>query len=183
MEISSSTTIQRAASREQYLSEVPVTPLGRPKKVEKVKKELFLSADCSGLQEDLGLSNSKTEVLLRDIRFGVSFTFITEKNSFAKIQQNNHQLGSFFELRKLVYRREDKDTKIAKNVELPIIVYSQLPALIETILQKQQRDRQSVWIKLSIDGGGGFLKFSLSIFGINDPCSKSIVDCRRSFLS
>ena len=108
------------------------------------KKGTFLSTDCSGLQEDLGLSNSKTEVLLRDIKFGVSFTFITEKNSFAKIQQNNHQLGSFFELRKLVYRCEDKDTKIAKNVELPIVVYSQLPALIETILQKQQRDRQSV---------------------------------------
>ena len=38
MEISSPTIIQRAAFHEQYLSEIPVTPLGQPEKVEEVKK-------------------------------------------------------------------------------------------------------------------------------------------------
>ena len=90
MEISSPTTIQCAASCEQCLSEVTVTQLGWPKKVEDVEKEPFSSADWSGLQQDLGLSNSKTNVLLRDIRLVSGSHFITEKNSFAKIQQNYH---------------------------------------------------------------------------------------------
>ena len=109
-------------------------------------------------------------------------SFIIENNSFAKIQENNHQLDNFFELRKLVYRREDKDTKTAKNVELPPIVSSQLAALIETILQKWQSNRNSVLIKLIIDGGGGFLKLSLFIFDINDPCSKSSSGLSTKFL-
>ena len=101
IEISSSTTIQRAASREQYLSEVPVTPLGRPKKVEKVKKELFLSAECSGSQEDLGLSNSKAKVLLRDIRFGVSFTFYHWKEFFCKNSAKQSSTRQLFWIAKI----------------------------------------------------------------------------------
>ena len=70
--------------------------------------------------------------------------FMTEKNYFSKIQQNNHQLEKCFELRKLVYLREDKDTKITKNIEPQAIVRSQILVLIETILQKRQRDGPSV---------------------------------------
>ena len=80
-----------------------------------MKKELFSTADCFGLQQDLGLSNSQTKVLLRDIRLATGSRFIIEKNSSVTIQEKNNQLHNFFELRKLFYRREDKDTKIVKN--------------------------------------------------------------------
>ena len=80
-----------------------------------MKKELFSTADCFGLQQDLGLSNSQTKVLLRDIRLATGSRFIIEKNSSVTIQEKNHQLNNFFELRKLFYRREDKETKIASN--------------------------------------------------------------------
>ena len=79
MGISSPITIQHAASCEQYLSEVPVTLLGRPKKVEEVKKELCSSADCSGLQQNQRLSNSKTKVLLCKIRLVSGSCFIIER--------------------------------------------------------------------------------------------------------
>ena len=72
--------------------------------------------------------------------------------------------------------------KLQKNVELLTIVCSQLPALIVTILQKWQRDRQSVLIKLSIDQGGGFLKLCLSIFNITDPCLNSSSGLSKKFL-
>ena len=130
MGISSPITIQHAASCEQYLSEVPVTLLGRPKKVEEVKKELCSSADCSGLQQNQRLSNSKTKVLLCKIRL-VQGHVLSLKEFFAEIQQNNHQLNNLFELQKfglllrrqdnlfelqnLVHCCEDKDTKTAKN--------------------------------------------------------------------
>ena len=115
MEISSPTTLQHVASHDWDIAEVRVTPFGRPKKVEEVKKELFSTADCFGLQQDLGLSNSQTKVLLRDIRLATGSRFIIEKNSSVTIQEKNHQLDNFFELRKLFYRREDKGTKIASN--------------------------------------------------------------------
>ena len=134
MEISSPTTLQRAALHDWDIAEVPITPFGRPQKVEEVKKELFSTADCSGLQKDLGLSNSQTKILLRDIRLGTGSRFIIEKNSFVTIQEKNHQLDSCFELRKLIYHREDKETKIVKHTELPTIVCSNLPALIDIIL-------------------------------------------------
>ena len=147
-----------------------------------MKKELFSTADCSGLQKDLGLSNSQTKILLRDIRLGTGSRFIIEKNSFVTIQEKNHQLDSCFELRKLIYHREDKETKIVKHTELPTIVCSNLPALIDIILQKRQRDKNSVLIRISIDDGAGFLKLCLSIFDINDPYSKSNSALSKKFL-
>ena len=83
---------------------------------------------------------------------------IIENNLFENIQQSNHQLDNFFELRKSVCGPEDKDTKLARNVELLKIMRSQLSALTETILQKQKRGRPSLLMKVSIDSGGGLLK-------------------------
>ena len=42
--------------------------------------------------------------------------------------------------------------------------------------------QKSVLIKLSISEGGGFLKLCLSIFNINDPCSKSSTGLSKRFL-
>ena len=141
------------ASRCQYSRRFTVANL----KVEEVKKKLFSSSVFSDLQQGLGLSNSKTKVLLSNIRLVSGSRFITEKNSFAKIHQDNHQLDKFFQLQKLVYCREDKDTKIIKNIEIPTIVYSQLPSLIKRILQKRQSERKSLFLNLRIDGDGGFV--------------------------
>ena len=47
------------------------------------------------------------------------------------IQEKNHELDNFFEMCKLVYRQEEKDTKIVKNTAFPTIVCSDLPGLIE----------------------------------------------------
>ena len=134
MEISRPTTLQRAPSRDRDIAEVPVTPFWLPKKVEEVKKELFSNVDHSGLQQDLGLSNSQKKILLRDIRLATGSCFIIEKNFFVTIQEKNHELHNFFELLKLIYHREDNDTKIVKHIELPTIVCSSLPALLGIIL-------------------------------------------------
>ena len=66
VQISSPFTLKRAASRDQQNS--AITPLNQPKKNREVKKMLFSSADCSGMQEDLGISISQTKILLRNIR-------------------------------------------------------------------------------------------------------------------
>ena len=114
--------------RDQKTSDCPVTPLGRPKKKEEeVKKALFSSADCAGMQQDSGLSNSQTKILLCDIRLATGSQKVIQKNAFMMIQEKNHQLDTFFELRKLMYRLEEKETKIIENMEFPTIVCSDLP--------------------------------------------------------
>ena len=128
--ISSPSTLQHAASRDRKTSDCPVTPLDQPKKKKKeeeVKKDLFSSADCPGMQQDLGLSNSKTKILLRDIRLATESQKGIEKNDFMMMQQNNHQLDTFFELSKLGHRLKEKETKIIKNLEYPTKVCSNLP--------------------------------------------------------
>ena len=49
------------------------------------------------------------------------------------IQEKNHQLDTFFELSKLMYCLEEKETKIIKNMEFPTVVCSDLPGLINKV--------------------------------------------------
>ena len=137
--------LQRAASHDQQNY-----PLGRPKKIEEVKKILFSSADCAGIQQGLGISNSQTKILLRDIRLTSGSRNIIEKNALVKIQEKNQQLDSFFKLNKLVYRVEEKETKLTKNMEFPTIVCSDLPELIYMVLEKRERKRDSVLMVLMV---------------------------------
>ena len=147
-----------------------------------VKKELFSTLDCAGFQQDLGLSSTLTKTLLYDLILARGLRTVVEKNSFKTIQQRNHQLDKFFELRQLVYKREDKN-KITKNVEVPTVVCSNLSDLIEKVMQERQRkDGDSILIKISIDGGGGFLKFGTSIFDIDDPSPKVYSGMANKFL-
>ena len=93
-----------------------------------MKKALFSSADCTGMQQHLGLSNSQTKILLRDIRLASGSGKVIERNAFMMIQEKkNHQLDSFFESSKLLYRLKQKETKIIKNMEFSTIVCSDLP--------------------------------------------------------
>ena len=50
-----------------------------------MKKALFSSADSAGMQQDLGLSNSQTKILLRDVRLATGSQKLIEKNAFMMI--------------------------------------------------------------------------------------------------
>ena len=103
-----------------------------------MKKALFSSADSAGMQQDLGLSNSQTKILLRDVRLAIGSQKLIEKNAFMMIQEKNH-LDTLFELSKLVYRLKEKETKIIKNMEFPTIVCFDLQGLIIKVIEKHPR--------------------------------------------
>ena len=67
-------------------------------------------------------------------------------------------------------------------MEFPTIVCSDLPGLINKVIEKRQRERDSVLIKISIDGGGGFLKIYASVFDIDDPIPKMSGVLSKKFL-
>ena len=98
------------------------------------------------------------------------------------IHKKNHQPDTFFELSKLVYCLEEKETKVIKNMEYPTIVCSDLPRLINKVIEKRQREKDFVLIKISIDGGGGFLKICASVFDLDDPIPKMSGALSKKFL-
>ena len=127
--------------------------------------------------------NKATKVFRRDIRISTGSMKSIESRTREKIDAANHQLDEFFEMRKLVYRIEDKETKVERNIEQPTIVCSNLSSLIDEILSKRKRvDDESILIKISIDAGGGFLKICLSIFDIHDPLPKADHAMSKRFL-
>ena len=69
----------------------------------------------------------------------------------------------------MTYRIEEKETKVIKQLDFQTILCSDLQGIIDLVLEKRERERDSVLMKISIDGGGRFLKICLSIFEIEDP--------------
>ena len=67
-------------------------------------------------------------------------------------------------------------------MEFPTIVCYDLPGLINKVIEKRQRERYSVLIKVSIDGGGKFSKIWASVFDIDDPISKMSSALPKMFL-
>ena len=182
IKMASPTSIKRAALHNEKDINLQITPLGPPTKVKKVTKELFSAESCAEFQQDLDLSNSKTKVLLQGMRAESGYRKVIEKYAYKKIVEKSHRLDEYFEMRNLIYRFEDKEKKVSKNIETPTVVCSNLPGLIEKVLHERQREKESVLIKISIDGGGGFLKICTSVFNINDPTPKVGGNLRKKFL-
>ena len=67
-------------------------------------------------------------------------------------------------------------------MEFPTIVCFDLLGLIDMVLEKRERERDSVLIKISVDGGGGFLKICASIFEIDDPTPRVSGALSKKFL-
>ena len=173
--VKSPISLERLASRTiKKSSDSTLSTLGSKKmRVENTdsntKRVLFSKEDVIGMQQDLQLSNKGTKILSRDIRIVTGSRKSVESDIRKKLHDVYHQLDEFFELRQLVYRFEDKDSKLIKHHEQPTVVCTDLPGLISKIIETRQIEENKSLIKISIDGGGGFLKVCLSIFDIDNP--------------
>ena len=73
----------------------------------------------------------------------------------------------------MYYVRVDKDTKVIEHFKQVTVIWSDLPRLVDLVLKKRSlEDFNSLLIKIGIDEGGGFLKFCMSLFDINNLVSK-----------
>ena len=76
----------------------------------------------------------------------------------------------------------DKDTKVTENFEQATVVCNDIPRLVDLVLKKRSLENcHSPLIKISIDGGGGFLKFCMSIFDIDNLVSKNKTGLSKKF--
>ena len=71
------------------------------------------------MQQDLQLSNKQVKILAHGIRTATGSRKAVETGMTEKLFAKNHHLDDFFEVRKLVYRREihgeDKEKRIEEN--------------------------------------------------------------------
>ena len=184
--VQSPTTLQRVASR--VIKDAAGTPLAtlgpNEKKCEKatVRKEIFTSEHLFGMQQDLNLSNKQTIVLAQDLRLATGSKTAVEKGFQENIVIHSHVLDDLFEELKISYLRLDKDTKVRENFEQATVVCNDIPRLVDLVLEKRSLENcHSPLIKISIDGGGGFLKFCMSIFDIDNLVSKNKTGLSKKF--
>ena len=84
-------------------------------------KVLFKKEDIIGISQDLQPSNTATKNLSHDIRVVTGNRKSIESHTGNEINEINHQLDDFFEIRLLTYHIEDKKTKLSKNFKQPAV--------------------------------------------------------------
>ena len=76
----------------------------------------------------------------------------------------------------------DEDIKVREYFKQATVICNDLPRLVDLELKKRSlEDCNSLLIKIGIDGGGGFLKFCMSIFDINNLVSKNESSLSKKF--
>ena len=173
VDIASPSSLARAASRVDHVEESG-NPLGRPKNSEEVRKELFTANDIYGIGKDLQLSSLGMKTLAQDIGVATGSRKIIEKDVMTIIQQKNHQVDEYFEIKSLMFRNKDKVTKIEQNFKQETIICNDVSKFVDEILERRDREWvDSLLLRIGIDGG--VFKVCLSIFDKDDPfpCIKS----------
>ena len=136
------------------------------------KKQLFSADDFSIMQRDLQLSSRKSHALARDIRAAVGSRKAVESGLKEKLTEKNHVLDEFFEHRMLDYRVKVTKTK-EELISQHTIVCNDLPGLIDRVIEHRNLTDDDM-IRVSLDGGGGFIKVILSVFKLEQEKNQCI---------
>ena len=176
--VSTPTTLQRVASRiVKRHSDTPLATLGPNKRriIETPRKHepIFNSEQVLGMQTDLGLSNTQTRILAQDLRMATGSRKAIERGFSKEVTENSHKLDEYFEEIKINYTRVDKQTKVSENFEQVTVVCKDLSKLVDLVVEERSlQDAKSLLVKIGMDGGGGFLKFCLGVFDIDNLVSR-----------
>ena len=176
--LESPTTLQRVTARVlKRQSDTPLATLGPNKKKvceSSIAKPQFESDQLLGIQTDLGLSNSQTRILAQDIRLVTGSRKSIQTGFSKEVTKNSHRLDEYFQQIKIRYEKVNKETKVTEEFEQVTIVCSDLPNLVDVILKERSlEDCKSLLVKIGLDGGGGFLKFCLGVFDIENLVCKT----------
>ena len=119
------------------------------------------SDDMSVIQQDLNLSTRETLTLASDIRKASNSRRIIEPGLKEKLFDKYHSLDDFFMLcsNATFFLSPSSQEKITK----PVVYCNDLTALIAHVKCQRGLD-DDCFVRIGIDGGGGFIKVCVSIF-------------------
>ena len=173
------TTSQRVASRIIKDSKTPNTStpvlatLGpNPRRIFSSPNEsgqgCLISADqMEDLQVDLSLTNNQTLLAAEHIRVATGKRKAIEPGFQSKMRVKNRRLSDYFESKKCVFRYVSKKEKIDYNFEEHVVVCKDINELMDLIIEERKLKDDEILVRIGMDGGGGFMKFVVSIFELN----------------
>lgn len=126
-------------------------------------QENIITADkVNKIAINCGLSTNKTVELTKCMRSALNNRKLFEPNLKEKLRSINHELDSFYDVKKCSFVRSQSST--TKVEEQPVVFCNNLDKLIEIVTNKRNsEENKNTMLKFTIDGGGGFLKICLSI--------------------
>lgn len=136
-------------------------------KPEQNQKPTVLSAEnVSKIQVDMNLTMNQTRKLATHIRSANQSRHSIEPNLQRKLMAKSHQLDEHFTVTTVDFTENDKSTASGYIAKPAHTVYCHdLTSFIDAVME--YRDLTEAEIKISVDGGGGFLKVCLSVMEKN----------------
>ena len=139
-------------------------------------KNLLSAKDLSVIQNDLSLSNTQTLKLAGHIRYATACRNSVEPNLKQKLLQLHHRLdGNFTVLSDNFLIRESEKGNIMESRQM--ICCNDVTSLIYVIEQFRQKSYNQA--KIGLDGGGGFLKVSLTLMSLESETESACITKRR----
>ena len=160
-----------------------------------LRKALYSADDMCIIRKDLNLSARQTLALAQNLRNRATdckTRDVIEPSLKKKLFEKGHEIDGYFELDSLRFLRHvEKDQgkalekeapsnskknekiknkkvpKIAENYDEHVIVTKNLSQFIDDIILRRNLSKESVLVRVGLDGGGGFFKVCLSIFDLN----------------
>ncbi|XP_065087034.1 uncharacterized protein LOC135708811 [Ochlerotatus camptorhynchus] len=135
------------------------------------ERKRMRTEDMFKVKTENNLSMRKTLRIMKSLkRGGVSF----ETGLKGKLSKLNSQLGDLFSIVELgevhgLKKSKLKCSFLAENVHLgqcadvPVIFCNNISELLQRIKKSRHTSEEELFIKLGIDGGGGFFKITLSV--------------------
>ena len=139
------------------------------------------SQDFARIQSELNLSRNKTLKLGQEMRKVSQNRLSIEPHLKSKLYDISHFLDSQFEVKTCDFFDNSGDQYFR-----PVVYCKDLQKLIDLICTTRGFDHDNVFIKLSLDGGGGFVKVMISVFSMNDenaqPGRRNDTSVKKIFL-
>ena len=143
------------------------------------RKKLFSADDICLIRKDFNLSTRQTLVLTQDLRKAAVCNprSVIEPSVKKMMYEKNHELDYFFEYKTLKFTRniETQGKKYSELFDQHVVTTNDISKLIEKIILHRSLNEENVFVRVGLDGGGGFLKVCLSLFDLTASPSKNVL--------
>ena len=144
------------------------------KRGEKKQKVVSISGDnLATIGKNMNFSIRKTKELAQNIRTATGCRSVIERFADEKIRDDRHRLDDHFEYHNMLMIEVDAKKKTERKYYEHTVLCKDVNALVEEVILVRNIEPSSMFIRVGLDGGGGFLKFCLSIFDIDSLISPS----------
>ncbi|XP_065088225.1 uncharacterized protein LOC135709769 [Ochlerotatus camptorhynchus] len=124
------------------------------------ERKRMRTEDMFKVKTENNLSMRKTLGIMKGLkRGGVSF----ETGLKGKLSKLNSQLGDLFSIVELGEVAKAENVHLGQYADVPVIFCNNIPELLQRIKKSRHASEEELFIKLGIDGGGGFFKITLSL--------------------